>query len=337
VGIIFFALLALVVLAGAGTFVAWNWVDQEVHRPVDAKDEAVKVIVPPQATLRDVGRELHRQHLIDSELVFAWYARSSRLDRSVQAGSYTLNRSMNMVQLLAAVQSSRPAEIWVTIPEGYTAEKTAATLEAAQLFPASDYLNEVKQGRFEDEILRARPAGSSLEGFLFPDTYLVPRGVTAHQVVSIQLREFARKYREVRPKLENRQPKLNTYQLIVLASIIEREVQTDAYRPNVASVLNNRLAGDMPLQADATVLFAMGVWKKVVLQDDLKFPSPYNTYLHRGLPPGPISNPGLKALLAAADPPKTDLYFYFADKNGVTHFSRTNEEHNRQKRQYGVA
>ncbi len=336
-GFVFFAALALVVLAGVGTFAAWNWIDVEVHRPVDAKDEAVKVVVPPRASLREVGSELHRQHLISSELVFAWYARYNHLDRSVQAGSYTLNRKMTMVQLLQALQSSRPAEIWVTIPEGYTAEKAAATLEAAHLFPASDYLKEVRQGRFDDEILRGRPAGSSLEGFLFPDTYLVPRGVPAHQFVSIQLREFARKYSEVRPKLEKRQPPIATYQLVVLASIIEREVQTDAFRPNVAGVLNNRLAADMPMQADATVLYALGVWKKEVLQDDLKFPSPYNTYLHPGLPPGPISNPGLKALLAAADPPKTDFFFYFADKSGVTHFSKTNEEHERQKRKYGVA
>jgi UPF0755 protein len=331
------ALIALLVLAGGGAWLGWSWVDDEIHRPVDARDETVKITVPPKASVRDVAQELHRHRLVDSELLLVWYARYRHLDRSIQAGTYTLNRSMNMPQLLEALQRSRPAEVWVTIPEGYTAEKAAGVLEAARLFPADAYLQEVKTGRFDDETARQRPEGASLEGFLFPDTYLVPRDITPHQFIALQLREFARQYAAVRANAAQRQPPLTVFQLVTLASIIEREVQTDAYRPNVASVLHNRLAINMPLQADATVLYGMGLWKKDLLQDELKHPSPYNTYLHAGLPPGPISNPGLKALQAAADPPKTDFLFYFADKNGVTHFSRTNEEHERQKRQYGVA
>ncbi len=337
VGFFFFALIALMVLVGGGTWIARNWIDEEIHRPVDRRDETVQVVVPPKASFRDVARELHRLRLVDSELVLVGYARSKHLDRSVQAGSYTLNRTMNMVQVLEALQRSRPAEIWVTIPEGYTAEKTAAVLEAIHLFPAGDYLQEVKQGRFADEILRERPPDASLEGYLFPETYLVPPDITPHQFIALQLRQLAQEFARVRAQAELRQPPLNTHQLVTLASIIEREVQTDEYRPNVASVLNNRLATDIPLQADATVLYAMGVWKQRLFDPDLKFPSPYNTYLHAGLPPGPISNPGYKALLAAAQPPPTSYYFYFADPNGVTHFSRTNEEHERLKRQYGVA
>lgn len=331
------ALIALLALAGAGAWWGWNWVDDEIHRPVDARDEGVKITVPPKASVRDVAHELHKQNLVDSELVMVWYARYRHLDRSIQTGTYTLNRRMNIPQLLEALQSARPAEVWVTIPEGYTAEKAALALESAQLFPAATYLQEVKGGSFDDEIVRGRPEGASLEGFLFPDTYLVPRDITPHQFIALQLREFAKKYATVRTTAAQRQPPLTPFQLVTLASIIEREVQTDAFRPSVASVLNNRLAINMALQADATVLFAMGIWKKELLQEELKYPSPYNTYLHAGLPPGPISNPGLKALQVAADPPKSDFFFYFADKNGVTHFSRTNQEHEHLKRLYGVA
>jgi UPF0755 protein len=337
VSFFFFTVLALLVLVGGGALVAWNWADNQINRPVDSRNEAVKVVVKPQASLRDVAHELHQQRLVDSELVLIAYARYHNLDRSVQAGSYTVNRNMNMVQLLETLQHSRPVELLVTIPEGYTSEKAATALEAAGLFPAAAYLKEVKEGRFDDEILKGRPAGASLEGYLFPDTYLVPRDATPHQFVALQLKTFAQRYATVQASAAKRQPPLTTHQLVTLASIIEREVQTDQFRPNVASVLSNRLTINMPLQADATVLYAMGVWKKEVLLEDLKYPSPYNTYLHAGLPPGPISNPGLKALQAAADPPKTDYYFYFADKNGVTHFSRTNEEHESLKRRYGVA
>ena len=132
------------------------------------------------------------------------------------------------------------------------------------------------------------------------------------------------------------QRKLNALQVVTIASMIEREARFDEDRPMVASVIYNRLAAGWPLQIDATVLYAKGVWQSTVTLDDLKIQSPYNTYLHPGLPPGPIANPGLKAIDAALKPAQTDYFFYLSDPQGHNHYAKTNDEFNQLKKQYGL-
>jgi UPF0755 protein len=196
---------------------------------------------------------------------------------------------------------------------------------------ADQYMNEVKTGSFTAPFLASRPAGTSLEGFLFPDTYEVPKGTTAHQLVQMQLDDFAHRTQSLLSSLPNG---FNAYQVVTLASIVEREARFDDDRPKVASAIYNRLAAGMPLQADSTVTYGLGITDREPTSDELHQDTPYNTYLHTGLTPTPISNPGLASLQAAAHPATTQFLFWVADGCGHNHYSTTAQQHDQQVAQY---
>jgi UPF0755 protein len=328
-------LFFLPALIGIPGFLGYTWVEHQIHSPANPGSGTVRVVVAPGSTFHEVADTLHRVGLVDSTLVFDLYARYYHLDRNVQAGAYVISRNKDMPQILQALQTAIPEEVFITIPEGYTIQKTATMLDKGTLIKGSDYLQVAKQGQFDYDFLATRPPGASLEGFLFPDTYLVPRTVTAKQLVTLQLDAFKKLWDQTRRDLAAKR-KLNALQALTIASMIEREARFDEDRPMVASVIYNRLAGGWPLQIDATVLYAKGVWQSTVTLDDLKIESPYNTYLHTGLPPGPIANPGLKAIDAALKPADTGYFFYLSDSQGHNHYAKTNDEFNQLKRQYGL-
>lgn len=328
-------LFFLPALLGIPGFLGYNWVEHQLHSPANPGGGTVRVVVAPGSTFHEVADTLHRAGLIDSTLVFDLYARYHHLDRNVQAGAYVIGRNKDMTQILQALQTAIPEEVFITIPEGYTIQKTAAMLDKGTLVKGSDYLQVAKSGQFDYDFLASRPQGASLEGFLFPDTYLVPRTVTAKQLVTLQLDAFKKLWDQTRQDLAAKR-KLNSFQVVTIASLIEREVRYDEDRPLVASVIYNRLASGWPLQLDATVLYAKGVWQSNVTLDDLKINSPYNTYLHTGLPPGPIANPGSKAIDATLKPADTGYFFYLSDSQGHNHYAKTNDEFNQLKRQYGL-
>lgn len=328
-------LFLLPAVVGIPGLLGYNWIEHQLHSPANPGSGMVRIVVVPGSAFREVADTLHRAGLIDSTVVFDLYARYHHLDRNVQAGAYQLSRNQDMTQILRALQTAIPEEVFVTIPEGYTIQKTAAMLDKGTLIKGSDYVQVAKQGPFAYAFLKGLPAGSSLEGFLFPDTYLVPRTVTAKQLVTLQLDAFNKLWDGGRKDLAA-QRKLNALQVVTIASMIEREARFDEDRPMVASVIYNRLAAGWPLQIDATVLYAKGVWQSTVTLDDLKIQSPYNTYLHPGLPPGPIANPGLKAIDAALKPAQTDYFFYLSDPQGHNHYAKTNDEFNQLKKQYGL-
>jgi UPF0755 protein len=239
------------------------------------------------------------------------------------------------VQILTALQTATPDEVFVTIPEGYTIKKAAAKLDQAGMIKGSDYIAAAVAGAYSYDFLKDLPAGAPLEGFLFPDTYLIPRNGTAKQLVTLQLDAFSKHWDDTR-KAEAAQRKLNALQIVTIASMIEREARFDDDRPLVASVIYNRLAAGWALQIDATVLYAKGVWQSSVTTQDRMIQSPYNTYLHTGLPPGPIANPGIKAIDAALKPAETGYFFYLSDPQGHNHYAKTNEEFARLLKQYGL-
>jgi UPF0755 protein len=315
--------------------IGYSWVDHQLHQPANPGSSKVRFVVPPGATFHEVADTLHRTGLIDSVTVFDLYARYNHLDRNVQAGAYELSRNLNMIQILTALQTAIPEEIFVTIPEGYTIKKAAAKLDQGGVIKGSDYLALAVQGQFNYDFLKDLPPGASLEGFLFPDTYLVPRNGTAKDLITLQLEAFKKHWDDTR-KSQAAQHKLNPLQIVTIASMIEREARYQDDRPLVASVIYNRLVAGWPLQIDATVLYAKGVWQSSVTKEDRMVQSPYNTYLHTGLPPGPIANPGIKAIDAALQPANTGYFFYLSDKDGHNHYAKTNEEFARLLKQYGL-
>ena len=320
---------------GVPAVIGYNWVDHQLHQPANPGNSKVRFVVPPGATFHEVADTLHRAGLIDSVTVFDLYARYKHLDTNVQAGAYELSRNLNMIQILTALQTAIPEEIFVRIPEGYTIKKTAALLDAGSVIKGSDYTALAVQGKFSYDFLKDLPPGASLEGFLFPDTYLVPRSGTAKDLIILQLDNFKRQWTDTR-QAQAATRKLNPLQVVTIASLIEREARFQEDRPLVASVIYNRLAAGWLLQIDATVLYAKGVWQSSVSLDDRRINSPYNTYLHTGLPPGPIANPGIKAIDAALQPADTGYFFYLSDPQGHNHYAKTNEEFARLLKQYGL-
>ena len=210
------------------------------------------------------------------------------------------------------------------VPEGYTARQIAAKLEAEGLAQALDFLAVVKDAQ------NARDWGvpaSGLEGFLFPDTYELTKGMSAASIAQEMVKRFQAKAGSVLlPGL-----KLKPLPLVTLASIIEREVKAPQERARVAAVFYNRLAKHMRLESCATVLYALGRTSGALSLDDLQNPSPYNTYRHAGLPPAPISNPGLSSLLAAAHPEQTEFLFFVVGEDGTHIFSKDFESHKKAK------
>jgi UPF0755 protein len=320
---------------GIPAVIGYGWVDHQLNQPANPGNSKVRFVVPPGATFHEVADTLHRTGLIDSVTVFDFYARYKHLDRNVQAGAYELSRNLNMIQILTALQTAIPEEVFVTIPEGYTIKKTAAALDKGGLIKGSDYMALAVKGQFNYDFLKDLPANASLEGFLFPDTYLVPRNATAKDLITQQLENFKTLWNDTR-KSQAAQRKLNALQIVTIASMIEREARYQDDRPLVASVIYNRLGDGWPLQIDATVLYAKGVWQSSVTKEDRMVQSPYNTYLHTGLPPGPIANPGIKAIDAALQPANTGYFFYLSDPQGHNHYAKTNEEFARLLKQYGL-
>jgi len=311
-GIVFLSIIA-VVLVG---FFWWNL----NLSPVNPRDHnEVMFTVSPGSGLKAIARNLESQGLIRNSFIFTIMTQQSGLNKKIQAGDFRLSPSLSSKEIATRL-SKGVEDIWVTIPEGKRAEEVAAILK--DKIPEYD-------NSWEREL-------TAHEGYLFPDTYLIPHNTTIGDIVSLFTSTFEERYKAVTINSTG----MSKEQIVTLASLIEREGRHDKDRPLISSVMHNRLEIGMPLQIDATVQYAIGTeedwWKRDLTFDDLKVNSPYNTYLVTGLPPGPISSPGLKALQAAANPAKTDYLYYITDQDGVNRYAKTGDEHNANIRKYGL-
>ena len=263
--------------------------------PVSADKTSRQFVVAKGDGIREVSRKLKDTGLIRDQIAFFLLERFFIKD-SLQAGSFKLSPALSANEI-AKKLTLGTEDVWITIPEGWRSEQILA------------YLG--KQGDWKKD-----------EGKYFPETYLIPKQMELEDIRQLMLKTFNQKV-----------PRITKEQLII-ASMIEREAKTETDRPVVASVIYNRLQAGMALDIDATIQYALGVWKKDLTLEDLKIKSPYNTYLNVGLPPAPISNPGLASIQAAINPAKTNYLFYLADKTGLTHFAKTLEEHNQNVSKY---
>jgi UPF0755 protein len=226
----------------------------------------------------------------------------------------------------------------ITIPEGWTAKQIAARVESSIGISKDDYLQVVREGRLLVEYPFLKNNGAptrDLEGYLCPETYKVEKDVTAEEFVNTQLAQFQEKTGNLNWQVAQARGR-TPYEILIIASMIERETMVADERPIVSAVIYNRLAKGMPLQIDATVQYALPQWKDRLTYEDLKIDSPYNTYKYKGLPPGPICNPSASSVEAALNPTDDDyLYYVLAGDNSGRHvFSKTYNEHINAKNQY---
>lgn len=290
------------------------------------------MVIPPGASTADIGCRLQAAGLVRRGSDVVLLARVLGLTRSLQEGEYLLSPAMGLLEIVTTINHGEVLLYPVTIPEGLTAEEIAQTLASRNLGDRDRFLEIIRHGAAlfaYDFLPRARV--DSLEGYLFPDTYHFPRGLPERELIRQFLDRFSQ---AVVPRWQSQGGGRTLHDIVTMASMVEREAKVPEERALIAGVLYNRLRLGMHLAVDATVLYALGRHKTVVTFNDLKVDSPYNTYLHAGLPPGPIANPGLAAIEAALRPTPTGYLYYVAKPDGSHAFSRTLAEHLAAVRRY---
>ena len=314
---------AFVVLAGLGAGGVGAYYSSEVSAAHRVGQGPIALSIPPGTSTSGVADLLVSKGVIGNALVFSTYVRLHGL--SLEAGQYSIPAGATVSDVAALLAHNQTGtSVRVTIPEGYTARQVGALMAKKGLFSADDFLAATRQPYPQDFLVGHDPS-LGLDGYLFPDTYDFAPRVTPKEVITVLLNRFGEK---LTPDLRTRLPAGYTLnQVVVMASIVEREAFFDKDRAAVAGVFYNRLAARMPLQSDATVAYAKGQAGADITEDDKKLNSPYNTYLNPGLPPGGISNPGMPSIMAALQPQKTGYYYYLTDKVGHAHFSTTYAQH----------
>lgn len=303
-------------------------------RPADAQsDRVVTYTLAPGTGIEELSQQLRNQRLIRSPQAFTVYATLTGARRNLQAGSYDISPSDSSREILEAITGGNVAANTFVVTEGLTMAQIK-DLAKAQGINAKEFDAALAQ-EYEYPFLAQRPAGASLEGYLFPDSYQLIKPVRPVAVVRLLLENFQKQLAATDFEQKYAAKGLSLHQAVTLASIVEREVRSDEDRALVAQLYMNRLAANMPLQADPTALYGAEIaGRQLSPAEAVRFNSPYNTYLQRGLPPGPISNPGLSALRAVANPRQNDYLYFLSGNDGKTHFARTYEEHQRNIERY---
>lgn len=326
IGVLVVVLVCVITIAGVGLYGYYLLSQKPVSSSVD-ETVSVKIQVPVGRTIRSVSHELEAEGIIRSELAF--YVAARFADVQMKAGTYRLSSDMSVADIFNQLQSGRQDYLAVSIPEGLTVSKVAVLLEGKEVVPADDFLAVAHDSRLLDEY--GIPA-DSFEGYIFPDTYFFNPGMTAEAVLRMMVDTFFDRIASVEVLSHATADEL--FRVVTLASIVEREYRVASEAPLIASVFTNRLERNIGLYSCATVEYIITEQEgrphpDRITNKDLELDSPYNTYKWAGLPPGPISNPGLVALNAAANPPETSYYFFrLTDSSAGTHyFSESLEEH----------
>ncbi len=319
------------------TVYAWRllWYAAELNTPRAAGAPEQDFLIEPGETAAIIADRLEQAGIVRNGRAFRAYLLWSGQDATIQAGTYRLSAAMTALEVVRALQSPMPGKAVLGILAGWRLEEVAAALPSSGLqVDPQDFLEVAYRPPTFGGLL---PPGASAEGFLFPDQYALPRQMDAEALLVVLVQNFAL---HLTPELRQgfARQGLDVYQAVTLASLIEREAIVNEEMPLIASVFYNRLAANMTLDSDASVQYALGYnpaqgtwWTNPLLLLDLEIDSLYNTYRHRGLPPGPICSPSLAALQAVANPAQSPYYYFRArcDGSGLHVFAETYEEHQR--------
>ena len=321
----FFTFVVVLCLCVGAGVIAWTTLRTG---PALSPDGAT-VVIPEGVGVAEIARRLETAGVVRNALFFRVWARMAGRDRAIQPGTYHFERAVDVPDVLTRLAAGVPA-VEVTVPEGLTVREIAELLAARDLGDADGFRCLANDPDF---LLAAGVPGPQLEGFLFPDTYRFapdaePRDVFATMVRRFHERFDAERYR----RAQERQLSLN--EIMTLASIIEKETGKASERPLIAAVFANRLRIGMPLQSDPTVIYSLPAFDGNLTRADLANPSPYNTYVAHGLPPGPIANPGLAAIDAALAPADSPALYFVSRNDGSHEFSTTLADHNRAVARY---
>ena len=329
--------LSLIIFLFFLIFVVILW--WRIRAPINVNGEKVIFKVEKGESAKVIAKHLKDAGIIKNPFFFQLYVFLSLRQFALKSGEYELSQAMSIRDIADIIVLGGTNEVLITIPEGFTLKQIEERLVGAGLIKQNDLANY----RFYDsayQVLSDKPKSVSLEGYLFPDTYrfFSAQGGSASggkeslfDIVDKMVANLDNKLsQDLRVAIKN--SSYNTYEILTMASLIEKEVKSDADREIVSGILWKRLKANVPLQVDATLVYITG--RQEIFKADKKINSPYNTYYYRGLPKGPIANPGLSAIRAAVYPQNSVYWYYLSAKDGTTIFSKTLEEHNRNKAIY---
>lgn len=305
-------LLFLIILISMSFYLFYR----EGSLPVNKKSNSSKIFIIRQGeSLETIVNNLDKEGLIRNKVVFYLIVKKLGIERKIQAGDFRISENMSASEV-ATNLTHGTIDTWLTLIEGMRKEEMAQIISKTLDIPEIEIIKKTK------------------EGYVFPDTYLVPKTATIETVLSIVKNNFETKFDE-KLHIQAKNKNLTEKQVLILASLVEREARQSLTREKVAGIILKRYLADWPLQIDATVQYALGYqsnekswWKKELTEEDLKIDSIFNTYKNSGLPPEPICNPSLSSIKAVINADKnTPYWYYITDKNGVMHYSVTLEEH----------
>ena len=318
-----FLILVVLVLLGVTGWFVWA-----ALLPVNP-EQSTFVLLRPGWSTRHIANELHREGIIRSPVAFL-VLQHAEGEKTLKAGEYKFDEPASALDVWRRLARGDVYARTVIVPEGYNIYDIAAAVEQAGLGPAADFIAVAKEDT--SLIHDLDPHAKTLEGYLFPDTYPFTRIDSAHDIAATMVRRFRREAQKIGLLGDP-----DMHRIVTMASIVEKETAAPEERPLVAGVYYNRLARNMLLGADPSVIYAAllaGRYRGTIYQSDLDFDSPYNTYKYAGLPPGPIANPGIASLQAALHPERNEFLYFVSDNNGHHRFARSPQEHARNVASY---
>lgn len=333
---LFLAIIILLFLLG----LAFYYFDRQASFSHGTGDIPQTFEIKSGEGVKEIAKDLENSQLIKKDLYFNYYIWRTGSREKLQAGKYELRGSMTIPEIVQVLSIGEvvPNEVKITFPEG-TSLKDMADILKNKGFDGDNFLNVAKSGagaKIDYDFLKSKPEKASLEGFLFPDTYIFFKNTSEANIVSRMLLNFDEKLTsQMRDDIKKKNRTI--FEIVTMASILEKEVKTPEDMKIASGIFWDRIDAGMPLQSCATIAYVLGKEKKQYSFDDTRTPSPYNTYINKGLPPGPIDNPGLNSIKAAIYPTKTDYNYFLTDpETGKTIFSTTIEEHEANKAKYGL-
>jgi len=304
-------------------FMAFSYVAFELFVPAQPGGGNIEIEIPKGATYRQTAEILYKEKLIRDKNIFLIIGRLTGADRKIRAGFYSIWGSMSPFEIFRIIRRGQIIEYAVTIPEGDSLLEISEELAKSNIMKKEDFM---KLSKDRDFLESYEIETNSIEGYIFPDTYWIPKGVPPEDAVGSMIDKMREKFTyEVLTRME--EMNMTENELLTLASIIEKEAVVDSERPLISAVYHNRLKKKMQLQADPTAIYGIKSSREKITKEDLLRKTPYNTYQIKGLPPGPIASPGLKSIMAALYPANVP-YIYFVSQDDRTHqFSTTAKEH----------
>lgn len=322
--IVFLIILIIVAVDFIGT----------IKKPLKITGDEV-ITVNEGDSFYSVLEKLKLENKIESTFFIKLYMKLSGIKAEVYPGNHTISKNFSVKEFVETLNEHKDNGITITIPEGYTIEDIAELLEKEGLCQSEEFINSIKNYPLPNYVKNNSEKRYNLEGYLFPDTYIINKDTTSNEIIEMMLQRFKEMWNKACKELNLSIDEDKIESILTIASMIEKEATLDNERNIIASVIYNRLKVNMPLQIDATVIYALGYHVEQVLYSYLETDSPYNTYIYSGIPIGPICNPGYKSIVAALSPAQTDYLYYLVESEGKHFFTNSYDAFEEKRQELG--